>query len=367
MTLEPRNLIREALLAPQTLAAFSALDWDLLIRQGRRANLLARLANALGEKGLLDAVPEAPRQHLDSALRITARQTIAVGWEVECLRRAFAGSGVPLILLKGAAYLMAGLPASAGRVFSDVDIIVPKRLIGQAEGALMAHGWHGAEMDAYDQRYYREWMHEIPPMTHVRRGTTVDVHHSLLPETARVKVNAAALFDHLIEVPGHPGVQMLPPVDMLLHSAAHLFQEGELENGQRDLFDLDSLLRHFGADPAFWPALLPRAHVLGLLRPLHYALRCTHTMLGTPVPPEVLATAAADGGPPGWVDRLMDFCYRRALRPVHASCDDRWTHAARLALYVRSHWIRMPLHLLAVHLGRKALQRPKLHDEAQAA
>jgi len=27
----------------------------------------------------------------------------------------------------------------------------------------------------------------------------------------------------------------------------------------------------------------------------------------------------------------------------------------------------MPLHLLVYHLGRKALQRPKLHDEAQAA
>ena len=364
--MEPRNLIREALLAPQTLAAYSALDWDLLIRQGRRANLLARLAQSLFEQGGLEAVPEAPRQHLDSALRIAARQTGAVGWEVECLRRGLAGSGVPLILLKGAAYLMAGLPASAGRVFSDVDIIVPRRLIGPAEAALTSHGWHGAEMDAYDQRYYREWMHEIPPMTHVRRGTTVDVHHSILPETARVKVNAEALFEQLVEVPGHPGVQMLPPVDMLLHSAAHLFQEGELDNGQRDLFDLDSLLRHFGADPGFWPALLPRARVLGLTRPLHYALRYTHTLLGTPVPPAVLA-AAAEGGPPGWVGRLMDFCYQRALRPVHASCDDRWTHAARLALYVRSHWIRMPLPMLVFHLGRKALKRPKLPDEAPPA
>jgi len=77
--------------------------------------------------------------------------------------------------------------------------------------------------------------------------------------------------------------------------------------------------------------------------------------------------AAAEGGPPGWVGRLMDFCYQRALRPVHASCDDRWTHAARMALYVRSHWIRMPLHLLVVHLGRKALQRPKPPDEAPPA
>ena len=38
---------------------------------------------------------------------------------------------------------------------------------------------------AYDQRYYREWMHELPPLLHVRRQTALDVHHAIAPETAR--------------------------------------------------------------------------------------------------------------------------------------------------------------------------------------
>jgi hypothetical protein len=360
------NLIADTLLAPHTVEGFSSLDWDLLIRQGRRANLLARLAQVLREQGKLETVPEAPRHHLQSALRIAERQTIAVRWEVANLHMALAAMDVPLILLKGAAYLMAGLPASKGRVFSDVDIIVPKALIGQAESALMIHGWRGAAMDAYDQRYYREWMHEIPPMTHVRRGTTVDVHHSILPETARVKVNAQALFEQLVEVPGHPGVQVLPPVDMLLHSAAHLFQEGELDNGLRDLFDLDSLLRHFGAQPGFWDALVPRAGVLGLTRPLHYAVRYTTRLLGTPVPKEVLAQVE-QAAPAAWVGWCMDRCYERGLRPAHPSCDDRFSALARMALYVRSHWIRLPLQLLTYHLGRKALLRMRRTDHEDPA
>lgn len=358
-----RNLIRGALLAPQLLRGLMAPDWDLLIRQGRRANLLGRLAYLLAGHRLLDAVPDAPRQHLLSAMQLAERQTIAVRWEVECLLKAFEGKGVPLILLKGAAYAMAGLPASVGRVFSDVDIIVPRRLLGDAEGALMQHGWRGAETSDYDQRYYRKWMHEIPPMTHVRRGTTVDLHHSILPETARVKVKADALFDKITPIPGYPGVHVLQPTDMVLHSATHLFHEGELENGQRDLFDLDSLLRHCGTVAGFWQSLAPRARELGLTRPLYYAIRCATGMLGTPVPADVVK-AAREAQPQALVGRGMDFCYGRALRPMHASCDDPWTRLARGAIYIRSHWLRMPLPLLMVHLGRKALLRTRSQEAA---
>ncbi|MDE2297903.1 MAG: nucleotidyltransferase family protein [Burkholderiales bacterium] len=352
----PRNLIREALLSPQLLPAQSASQWDLLIRQARRANLLGRLAHSMADHSLLDSVPAAPRQHLLAAMLLAKRQAMAVRWEVECLMQAFAGTGLPLILLKGAAYVMAGLPASIGRVFSDVDLIVPRPLLGNAESALMQHGWRCADTSAYDQRYYREWMHEIPPMTHVRRGTTVDLHHSILPETARVSVKVGALLDAITPVAGVPGLHVLQPLDMVLHSASHLFHEGELENGQRDLFDLDSLLRHFGTEPDFWHTLAPRARELGLARPLYHALRYTTTMLGTPVPREAIE-GVLDAEPTALVGRCMDFCYERALRPMHASCDDRWTGLARTAVYVRSHWLRMPLPLLVVHLGRKALMR----------
>jgi hypothetical protein len=207
-------------------------------------------------------------------------------------------------------------------------------------------------------------MHEIPPLTHRFRGTALDVHHAILPETARVKVNTAALFDALVAVAGHPGMHVLPPWDMFLHSATHLFHEGEFDSGLRDLFDLDSLLRHFGQSvPGFWDGLVPRARQLGLTRPLFYALRYTTRMLQTPVPAAVLQAAAA-GGPPVGVRQCMDACYARALRPMHASSDGWWSGPARTALYVRSHWIRMPFLLLAYHLGRKALVKPE-RDEPE--
>jgi hypothetical protein len=341
----------------------SAWQWDLLIRQARRANLLARLAWLLQEKGLMDSVPKAAWPHLLSATTIAQRQDVAIHWEVNCILGALGGTNVRLVLLKGAAYVLAGLPAARGRLFSDVDIIVPRDAIPSVESALLLNGWRHHDIDEYDQRYYRKWMHEIPPMEHVRRGTVIDVHHSILPDTARIRTNATAILEASLPVPGHDGIYVLEPVDMVLHSATHLFHEGELHNGLRDLVDLDCLLRHFSTSPNFWDRIVPRAQYLGLDRPLYYALRYAKRLLGTPIPQSVLDRVP---GPPAAIRILMDFCYARALRPDHATCNDAGTPFARWLLYIRSHWIRMPLLLLVYHLARKAVVSRSRRDPKDA-
>jgi hypothetical protein len=356
-----RDAIVVALLVPEKLRELSMSEWDLLIRQGRAANLLARLANQLIEADYMKFVPKAPRLHLISALKVAKRQNVAVRREVECIRQALISSRVELVLLKGAAYVMANLVAGEGRTFSDIDILVPKSQLSVVEGELMIHGWKGAQHDAYDQRYYRRWMHEIPPMLHVLRGTTIDVHHAILPETARVKVNTMALFGAVVPLPGCGDLYTLRETDMFLHSATHLFHEGNFEKGLRDLFDLDSLLREFLAHDNFLRDLIPRATDLGLTRPLYYALRYTSMILETPIPAAIIDAAKA-GRPSFLTLKLMDLCYLRALRPMHISTESFGKRCACFALYVRSHWIRMPLHLLFYHLGRKAFTHSKLFD-----
>ncbi|HEY0957001.1 MAG TPA: nucleotidyltransferase family protein [Roseateles sp.] len=355
-------LLLRTLRDPASALALRPLDWDLLLRQARRGVLLTKLAVLL--KPMLEQVPAGPRHHLKAALLTAARQAKLTHWEVRRIHAALAPLGVEPILLKGTAYLMAGLPASEGRVFGDVDILVPKAQIGEIETALLANGWQFPdELDAYDERYYREWMHEIPPLTHRDRGSSLDVHHTILPPSARTQVDTAALFEDTRELPGQPGVHVLAPVPMVLHSATHLFHEGELEKGLRDLFDLDALLQDFGRDPAFWAALVPRARALGLGWPLFLALRYAVRWLGTPVPADVLQAAATDA--PTFLG-LLDACYDRALMPNHPSCDRTFTASARLALYVRSHWLRMPTGLLLQHLARKAWMRARPAPEATA-
>jgi hypothetical protein len=53
----------------------------------------------------------------------------------------------------------------------------------------------------------------------------------------------------------------------------------------------------------------------------------------------------------------MDALFLRALMPDHESCNDRWTGLARWLLFVRSHWLKMPVYLMVPHLLRKAFRR----------
>jgi len=351
-----------ALRDPRAVCGWTLPEWDALIRQARRANLLCRVAVDLNDLGMLQDVPPAPRVHLDAALVVAQAQEEAVRREVSYVRTALCRLGIDIVLLKGAAYLIAGLPAARGRVFTDVDILVPEVAIGEVEGALMLHGWATTHHNPYDQRYYRQWMHELPPLRHIARLTVLDVHHAILPPTARIKIDSAKLLASARPITSEPRLCVLAPVDMVLHSATHLFHNEDLSSGLRDVADLDSLLRHFGSEPGFWQELTGRASELNLARPLYYGLRYATRFLETPVPPETLR-AADVGRPARWLRRSMDALFSRALQPDHPDAADRLTPLARRSLYVRAHWLRMPPHLLARHLMVKAFGR----EEEQSA
>ncbi|TWI62999.1 putative nucleotidyltransferase-like protein [Pseudoduganella lurida] len=349
-------LLLAALRDPQGLPSLDDAGWDLLLRQAASAHLLATLHGIVEDAGLLEGIPPPAREQLDWAHMVARRHARGVHWEVRQIRQALAGLDVPLTLLKGAAYTLARLPPAAGRLYADIDVLVPEEHLGVAEAALMLAGWAGTHHDAYDQRYYRQWMHELPPLRHVRRASTIDVHHAILPKTAALRPDPVLLRTAAVPVHGEPGLYVLAPVDMVLHSAAHLFCDGEFDHGLRDLLDLHRLLCHFGTDRRFWVSLAPRARVLDLERPLFYALRYTVALLGTPVPAAVSADVP---GPRPMLLALMDWLFHRALLPEHASCGDRFSSVARGLLYLRGNWLRMPPLLLARHLLHKAFLSPR--------
>jgi hypothetical protein len=256
---------------------------------------------------------------------------------------------LPWILLKGAAYVAASLPPGRGRRVADIDVLVPFDRLTKTEELLNAHGWHVGELDAYDERYYREWMHELPPMTHKDRRSVVDVHHAILPRTSRLRPSASRLASKAVRVDGD--VRVLCPAHMVLHAAAHLFHDGEITGAIRDVVDLDRLLRRFGEDADFWREFVSETHELDLRRPAYYALRYSQRLLDTPVPAGVLDEADA-WGPSQPVRLLMDTLVERTLPGRFGGTSS----TAAFALYVRSHWLKMPPLLLARHLLRQSVR-----------
>jgi hypothetical protein len=339
---------------PERFAAAGLPLWDELIPQARQAGLLARVALRIEASTGLDVVPAKVRPHLLSAKILADKRARDVRFDIERLAELLTGRLGRLILLKGAAYLLAGLPAGEGRIFNDIDILVPMSELAAVEAVLNLAGWKLGEMAAYDELYYRRWMHQIPPLMNAARKSVVDVHHSIVPRTARISLEAADLFQASVNLPGETGLAILAPADMVLHSAVHLFTEGQFGRGLRDLDDINLLLRHFGNEASFWDSLHGRALALDLTRPLFYALRYARSVLDTPVPLDMLRAVSEQGRRPA-MTFIMDALFDRALRSPHPSCHDWLSAPALWLLYVRAHYLRMPLHLLLPHLVRKAM------------
>ena len=360
----PKSLLVQFLSgAIETELIDDSASCELLLRQARSANLLSRIAVFCDEKNITSQLSQRMQNHLQSARAVAAANHRSVRWEARQIELALAGEGISVCLLKGGAYVVGQSVAAKGRVFSDVDILVPRKVLEKTERLLIEKGWMCTNFDAYDQRYYRTWMHELPPLQHMQRGTTLDVHHAIIPPTARIKSDIGKFWEGVSQVDRYQLLYTPDPKDLILHSAVHLFCDGELENGLRDLSDLDLLLRDCSAGAEFWAELLARAVELNLQRPLFYTLRYSQFLLNTPVPFDVLMRSA-QGSPSRWLVKWMDFLFYRALAPDHASCNDRWTGLARWMLFVRSHWLKMPPLQLAQHLVRKGYKRWAKHKAA---
>jgi hypothetical protein len=340
---------------PRQALNLTLCQWDLLIRQARSANVLARLYYFFDSEGVLKHIPTQPFAHIISTQTYAERFYISLNREVICIQEALKALNVPLVLLKGSAYFCAGNNAANGRIFSDVDILVPEDKLLEVEMALIKAGWMTNTIDPYDQKYYRQWMHEIPPLRHLKRQTSIDVHHNILPKTTRLCPDAKKLLANIVKIP-EKNIWVLSPEDRVLHSAAHLFHEGEFAQGFRDLSDLDLLFKEFSEQENFWVKLLQRSEDLNQQVPLYYALRYTHKILHTPIPKNVLI-ASKQQSPNRIYTKLMDTLFLRALMPNHQSCNDRWTGLACWLLFVRSHWLKMPVYLMVPHLLRKAFRR----------
>lgn len=356
-TRRAQQLLLQALQAPEKLPGLPPADWDLLLRVARRARVLGRLESDLARAGLLGDVPPRTAAHLRAARNVIAHRNTLISWEVNRLLWALKGIDVPLILLKGSGYLLADLPPARGRIFADVDLLVPEERIGEIEERLVERGWFKTEIDPYDDRYYRVWMHEIPPLRHQERGTEIDIHHRLLPKTSHLKSDPAPLFTAAQPL-ANPRLCVLAPTDMVLHALVHLFLEGDPDEGLRlrDLVDVHDLLCHHGQEPGFWADLGPRARALGFERPLFYGLHHAQRLFGTPIPPDVLR-GLEDIAPAQPIRMLMNRLIPLALLPGHPDHPSRWAAVARWLIYVRAHWLRMPPGLLAKHLSQKAWLR----------
>lgn len=334
-------LLVDALRDPAGTVRLDTNGWTALLAMARAEQLLGTLARRTF--GL--PVPDAVRRILDEARVNAEYQRRSALWEADSARRALGEYMGKIVLMKGTAYVAAGLKAGEGRHIGDLDIMVARDDLPRVEAALLAAGWEWVKPDPYDDAYYRDHMHELPPLIHRTRDRMIDVHHMILPQTARPVPDTVAMLAAAIVLEN--GLSVFSPADMVIHSAAHLIADGELDGGLRNLWDIHCLLTEFEpTDPDFYLTLAEAAAQHQLTDVVFRAVRLTRRLYGTKV--TAYKYPAKLDFEPVWTDR---FYIRRMI------ARDGWGRGTRkitrLAFYIRSHWLRMPSFMLTRHLFTK--------------
>src|SRR5450830_56822 len=330
----------ELLRFPKSMTSVSDVQWNEIIEQGRKTHLMGQLAASLQRGEMLGNIPLAVKRHLELAALTATRRSESALWEIATIRRA-VDPKISLVLLKGGAYLACADDNAVGRTFSDIDILVRRHELPAVEADLMSVGWKPSRMNKYDLGYYRNWMHEVPPMEHVRRHTVVDLHHAINPPVSRFHINPDKLFARMVEI--RPGILVLSATDRVIHCALHLLQEGEPKKLMRDLYDLHLLLRQHHGSAAGMEQLRNRACELNVDALTGAAIGAARALF---------AENLVQGERSGW----LQACVERAARQTSGNTTVA-SELAGLALLTYSHWMKMPMHLLVPHLIRKSLLR----------
>lgn len=328
--LEPTNALS---LLPMQLA-----DLILILRSEK---LLARFALRAKETLVLNEFPANIRRQLCNAIDLAAIQRNQVQSEAALLKTELARFSDVCIFLKGAAYTLAGLKCSQGRTYSDIDILTLKESLSTIEKRMLFSGWISQPISNYDQKYYRQWAHEIPPLIHAKRKTVIDVHHNLVPP---VSGRAPDISHFLQQIESRNGFDVLSPAGMVLHSAIHLVFNEDFSSSYRDMFDIHFLIEECQSS-AFWQALYELAQKSGFENDLFLALRYTQQYIGTSLPDEV--NALTSYGPLRL--RFLDSTVGIALAPKHALCHVDNRGLASFFAYCRGHILKMPMHILIYH------------------
>lgn len=325
----------QALCEPRSTRFLDGAGWTNLISIARAESLIGTLAHQLKDVD----VPADVRSVLDDetdAHDLVKRKAL---WEAECARRALSGYHGKIILMKGTAYVAAGLTAGIGRNIGDLDIMVSRDDLDRVEAMLLEAGWEWVKPDPYDDQYYREHMHELPPLIHRERDSMIDVHHTTLPLTANPTPDAQAMLDDAVML--EDGLCIMSPEDMLCHCAAHLMADGDLAGGLRNLWDMHCLLTEFSRkNPSIWEKLDNRAEHHQLGQAVRRSVWHAHDLYGTDIP---LFRQTGESWKSTFRHRLLARDgYGRETRKL-----------TRQAFYIRSHWLRMPPLMLTKHLWTK--------------
>lgn len=264
------------------------IDWGRLSAISLREGAQPVLGRRIRECDCVE-VPRAVSAHLRHIERTSEfRQRYLERRLLETLQ-TLSDTGIPVMLLKGAAVAHLVFADFTERPMSDIDLLVHPDDVSRAHSALISVGWAPRFSPDFDGWY--AGMHHLPPLTDARSPALqvgLDLHTQLFPEQRNpFSFEAADMWREARQIEDlPPGCHSSSLENHLLHSSLHHAWSHRLSAaGWRTFRDTSAI----AALPGFqWSEFVERVDRSGARTPIYWSLSMARALAGARVPDVVL-------------------------------------------------------------------------------
>lgn len=329
------------------VSQLSAAEWGALEEDATRHNVRGLVYRRLADSPAASAVPAELMARLRAMYVDTAGRNARALHETRRMAKALADRGIEVILLKGIYLARFTYDEPALRNMADVDVMVRRDRLAEAEAVYLAQGYGPQPRPDVDEFCRRS--NHLAKL--VKPGVpVVEVHWAIERPTSPFTIDLDGLWARAVslELDGVP-VKALAPEDALLHLAVHLSYHHLFDRAAlKGLVDVGALLgRH--REQFDWPAMLARAAAWGVSGFVYTTLRLAEELLAVGVPAAVLSALPRSADD----ERAVHIARRFILEPSEAlpvavrdlarthSAGEGWRSIARNIFLSRSQMARL--------------------------
>jgi hypothetical protein len=276
-----------ALLRRETtlLGALTSRQWNFLADEATRHHLRGVTYRRLADSPFADRVPGPVRERLRSFFLETAGRNAVLFRQTGQMVQELTARGIPVMLLKGLHLSRFVYAEPALRSMADVDIMVPRHQLAEAEEIFLDRGF--GPLPRPDVAQWSRWNHHLDKL--VRDGAPVmELHWHIQRPGAPFRIEIDGLWQRSQEgvLEGAP-VHLLSPEDLLLHLALHTSYQHRFKRAAlKGLVDVATVI---GADEGLdWAVVVERAAAWQASGYLYTTLRLAADLIAAPVPREAL-------------------------------------------------------------------------------
>jgi hypothetical protein len=268
--------------------ALTATQWQAIVDEATRQKVAALAWHRLSKGPLRDAIPHDTRERLRHLYLRSAFRNAVLLREAAEAAALLRERGIPVVFLKGVHLAAWIYPEPALRSMADIDFMVPRERLAEAERVFVGRGW--GPLPRPDIIEFCQRFPHIAPLLRAE-AIPLEIHWSIERPTSPFSIELDELWQRTrsVELLGVP-VNVLSTEDLIVHLCLHASYHHRFDRAPlKSLMDVVAVAsRHEGEID--WDRMARIANRSGGGRFVYCTLKLAREVLDAAVPPAALDT-----------------------------------------------------------------------------